>query len=139
MERTSNMKKAFNQNGKLVDIIESIKTDTYICPICKEVLTRNFGERRQYYSHPLGKGDDCELKLKLILKENNQDLSEQQIDILEREYYTKEFNNIHIELSDYKSDDGYYLTKDKIIFSKEDKIKISALMFSENIYSLLLC
>lgn len=123
------MKKAFNQNGKLVDIIESIKTDTYICPICKEVLTRNFGERRQYYSHPLGKGDDCELKLKLILKENNQDLSEQQIDILEREYYTKEFNNIHIELSDYKSDDGYYLTQEQknIIFSKEDKIKISAL------------
>ena len=124
------MKKALNQYNKLIDIMESTKKDTYICPVCKEILTRNFGEKSQYYSHPKGKGQDCELKLKLIIKDDNLDeLSQDQIDILQKEYYDKEFNDIHIELSDYKSEEGYYLTQEQknIIFSKENKIKISAL------------
>jgi len=34
-----------------------------------------------------------------------------------------------VELSDYKSDEGYFLTEEQktIIFAKEDRIKISAL------------
>jgi superfamily I DNA/RNA helicase len=124
------MKKALNQYNKLIDIMESTKKDTYTCPVCKEILTRNFGEKSQYYSHPKGKGQDCELKLKLIIKEDNlNELSQNQIDILKTEYYEKAFNDVHIELSDYKSEEGYYLTQEQknIIFSKENKIKISAL------------
>jgi superfamily I DNA/RNA helicase len=124
------MKKAYNQYSKLIDIMESTKKDTYTCPVCKELLTRNFGEKSQFYSHPKGKGEDCELKLKLIIKEDNLDgLSQEQIDILKNEYYNKEFSDVHIELSDYKSNEGYYLTQEQkdIIFAKEDRIKISAL------------
>jgi hypothetical protein len=124
------MKKALNQYGRLIDIMESTKKDIYACPVCKELLTRNFGEKSQFYSHPKDKGQDCELKLKLIIKDDNlEGLTEEQIDILKTEYYNKEFNDVHIELSDYKSNEGYYLTQEQkdIIFSKEDRIKISAL------------
>lgn len=123
------MKLANNQHGKLINIIESNKNDIYTCPICQEILIRNFGESRQYFSHPSGESD-CELKLKLIVKDDiEQNLSDEQNDILENEYYNKEFTDVHIELSDYKSKDGYNLTQEQkdIIFSKEDKIKISAL------------
>ena len=70
------MKKAFNQHNKLVDIIESTKNDTYTCPVCKEILTRNFGVSRQFYSHPSSKGDECELKLKLMVKDGDREFDE---------------------------------------------------------------
>ena len=122
------MKKALNQYGKLVDIIESIKEETYICPVCKEELIRNFGISRQYFSHPNG-SEDCELKFNLMLKNNEKILSSSDLDILKREYYNKEFNDVHIELSDYMSEEGYYLTQEQkdIIFAEEDRIKIAAL------------
>ena len=123
------MKKALNQHGKLVDIIESTKDNTYICPVCKEELIRNFGAKSQFYSHPVSKGNECELKLKLMIKDGDKIFDEEDVNILNREYYDKNFNDIQIELSDYMSEEGYYLTKEQkeIIFSKEDKIKISAL------------
>lgn len=124
------MKKAFNQHKRLVDIIESIATDTYTCPICNEELIRNFGISRQYYSHPSGKGDNCELKLKLILKDDTQEnLSQEQTDVLQTEYYDKEFNDVQIKLSDYQANEGYYLTQEQyeIINSIEERIIISAL------------
>lgn len=123
------MKKALNQDGKLIDIIESTSNDTYHCPVCKELLERRFGLEKQYYAHPKGKGDDCEIKMKLIIKEGNNTLSEESNDILKNEYYNKVFDNNQIKLSDYLSEDGYYLTQEQknIIFSKEDRIKISAL------------
>jgi hypothetical protein len=70
------LKKALSQYGKLVDIIESTKDDTYVCPVCKEELIRNFGVDRQYFSHPNGKGEDCELKLKLMVKDEDKLLSQ---------------------------------------------------------------
>ncbi len=123
------MKKAYNQHRQLIDIVESVSGDTYICPVCKEELTRNFGLSRQYFSHPSGLGEGCELKLKLIIKEDDIPLSEDQMDILQNEYYNKEFTDVSIKLSDYKSEEGYYLTKEQyeIINSIEDRIKISAL------------
>ena len=123
------MNKAFNQYGKLVDIIESIKEDTYTCPVCKEILTRNFGAIKQFYSHPFGKGDGCELKFNYMIKDNNNFYNENEIDILRKEYYEKTFDDVKIELSDYMSDEGYYLTQEQkdIIFAEEDRIKIAAL------------
>ena len=123
------MKKAFNQHNKLVDIIESTKNDTYTCPVCKEILTRNFGVSRQFFSHPSGKGDECELKLGIMMKSGNGIFSENEIDILSREYYEKTFDDVKIELSDYMSEEGYYLTQEQkdIIFAEEDRIKIAAL------------
>ena len=123
------MKKALNQHNKLVDIIESTKDDIYICPVCKEILTRNFGVSRQFYSHPSSKGDECELKLKLMVKDGDREFDEKEIDILNREYYNKTFDDVNIELSDYMSEEGYYLTQEQknIIFAEEDRIKIAAL------------
>ena len=123
------MKKSLNQHNKLVDIIESTKNDKYICPVCKEELIRNFGVSRQFYSHPSGRGNDCELKFNLMLKNNEKILSDKDLDILNREYYNKTFDNVHIELSDCMSEEGYYLTQEQkdIIFAKEDRIKIAAL------------
>jgi len=122
------MKKALNQHNKLVDIIESTKNDTYICPVCKEELIRNFGVSRQFYSHPSGRGDECELKLKLIVKDGDKEFGEDEIDILNREYYNNTFDDVKIELSDYMSEEGYYLTQEQkdIIFAEEVKIKIAA-------------
>lgn len=123
------MKKAYNQLNKLIDIIESNKHDTYYCPVCKETLTRKFGTKKQYYAHPEGKGDLCELKFKLIEKDIEDTYSEESTNILFKEYYNKKFDNIHIDLSDYQSEEGYYLTQEQkdIIFSTEDKVKVSAL------------
>ena len=123
------MKKALNQHNKLVDIIESTKNDTYICPVCKEELIRNFGVSRQFYSHPSGRGDECELKLKLMVKDGDKEFGEKDLDILRDEYYEKVFDDVNIELSDYMSEEGYYLTQEQkdIIFAKEDRIKIAAL------------
>ncbi len=123
------MNKAYNQYGQLIDIVESTKQDTYTCPICKETLTRNFGLQRQFYSHPEGRGEDCELKIKLNEKYDSQEFTESDQKILDDEYFKKSFNDISIELSDYISEEGYYLTQEQkdIIFSKENRIKISAL------------
>jgi len=123
------MKKALNQHNKLVDIIESTKNDKYICPVCKEELIRNFGVSRQFYSHPSGRGDECELKLKLMVKDGEKDFDEKDLDILNNEYYNKSFDDVNIELSDYMSEEGYYLTQEQkdIIFAEDDRIKIAAL------------
>lgn len=121
------MKKAYNQYNKLIDIVESVSTDVYTCPVCKEVLTRNFGVQKQYYSHPKGLGDDCEIKL--ITKEDKAVFQQSETNILSDEFYNKVFDKVKIEMSDYLSEEGYYLTQEQkdIIFSKEDKIKVSAL------------
>ena len=123
------MKKAFNQHNKLVDIIESTKDDTYTCPVCKEILTRNFGVSRQFFSHPNEKGNDCELKLGIMMKDKSGVYGDSEIDILRNEYYEKTFDDVKIELSDYMSEEGYYLTQEQkdIIFAEEDRIKIAAL------------
>ena len=132
------MKKAFNQHNKLVDIIESIKEDTYTCPVCKEVLTRNFGVSRQFFSHPNEKGNDCELKLGIMMKDKSGVYGESDINILREYYYEKTFDDVKIELSDYMSDEGYYLTQEQkdIIFSEEDRIKIAALAGASKSHSL---
>jgi len=126
------MKKALNQYNKLIPIIESISSDTYICPICHEELIRKFGAQKQYYAHQKDTDSnvsDCEAKMKLIVKDTPQSFQENQIDILQNEFYNKQFDNVSIEMSSYMSEEGYYLTKEQenIINSKEDKIKISAL------------
>lgn len=127
------MKKALNQNNKMVNIIESVSTDTYTCPICHEELIRKFGAQKQYFAHPKdteSNVSDCEAKMKLVVKDDiTAPFQESETDILLNEFYNKQFDDIHIEMSDYKSEEGYYLTQEQkdIINSQEDKIKISAL------------
>lgn len=127
------MKKAFNQNHKLTPIVESVSSDTYTCPVCKETLIRKFGAKKQYFAHQKDTDSnvsDCEAKMKLIVKDDNGlPFQENQLDILLNEFYNKQFDNISIEMSDYMSEEGYYLTKEQsyIINSTEDRIKISAL------------
>jgi len=127
------MKKAFNQNNKLTPIIESVSKDIYTCPVCKETLIRKFGAKKQYFAHQKDTDSnvsDCEAKMKLIVKDDNGlPFQENQLDILSDEFYNKQFDGVSIEMSDYMSEDGYYLTKeqDHIIKSTEDRIKISAL------------
>ena len=124
------MKKAYNQNGKLIPIIESVASDTYTCPVCKEILSRKFGIQKQYYAHTIGSGDKCELKMKLMLKDEIvKEIQDEELSILSREFYNKQFDDVDIEMSDYMSEEGYYLTQEQkdIIFSTEDRIKVSAL------------
>ena len=115
-------------NGKVVQILDSVKEETYTCPICGEILIRNFGVERQYFSHPKGKGDDCELKVKEFLNKHS-DITDKDIEILDREYFKKNFDNVKVEMSDYISEEGYKLTKEQveIIKAKEDRIKVLAL------------
>lgn len=127
------MKKALNQHNIMVNIIESKSTDTYTCPICHEELIRKFGAQKQYYAHQKDTDSnvsDCETKMKLIIKDDKCiPFQEDQLDILHNEFYNKKFDKIQIEMSDYLSEEGYYLTQEQkdIIFSKEDKVKVSAL------------
>jgi|GEM_PF-659146 len=124
------MKKAYDENHKLIDIIESQSTSTYTCPVCKEVLTRNFGAQRQFYSHPPNvDATNCEIKMKLIIKEDKSIFQQSDTDILSTEFYSKQFDDVEVEMSDYMSEDDYYLTQEQkdIIFSTEDRVKVSAL------------
>ena len=124
------MKKAYDQNNKLVDIIESQSNNIYTCPVCHEILIRNFGAQRQFYSHPHDiDATDCEIKMKLIIKEDKSIFQQSESNILSTEFYNKQFDDVEVEMSDYMSEEGYWLTKEQkdIIFSKEDRVKVSAL------------
>lgn len=116
------MKSAKNANNKLVKILDSVQGEIYTCPICKEVLTRNFGLISQFFSHPKDKGANCELKLKLMLKDNPTEFESDELTIL-KEYYNKRFSDVEIEMSDLLSDEGYPLTQQQkdIIYSTEDR------------------
>src|SRR5665648_108040 len=121
------MKKALNQHNKFVPIIESMSSDIYSCPICHEELIRKFGAKKQYYAHQKNiDAKDCEAKMKLIIKNDpTLPFQENEIDILQNEFYNKQFDNVSIEMSTYMSDENYYLTKEQenIINSTEDRIK----------------
>ena len=126
------MKKAYDQNNKLVDIIESQSNNTYTCPVCHEVLTRNFGAIKQFYSHSKdteSNVSNCEAKMKLIIKEDKSIFQQSDTDILSTEFYNKQFDDVEVEMSDYMSEEGYFLTREQkdIIFSTEDRVKVSAL------------
>ena len=124
------MKKAYDQNNKLVDIIESQATNTYFCPVCRKELIRNFGAIKQFYSHEKNvDATDCEIKMKLIIKEDKTIFHQSESNVLSTEFYNKQFDDVEVEMSDYMSEEGYFLTKEQkdIIFSKEDRVKVSAL------------
>ena len=124
------MKKAFDQNNKLVDIIESVSTSLYTCPVCKKELIRNFGAKKQFYSHQKDvDATDCEIKMKLIIKDDKSIFQQSESNVLADEFYSKQFDNVKVEMSDYMSEEGYFLTQEQkdIIFSTEDRVKVSAL------------
>jgi len=126
------MKKALNEQKKLIDIIESVSTSTYTCPVCHEILTRNFGAQKQFYSHAKDTESNvsqCEAKMKLIIKDDKTIFQESESNVLSTEFYNKQFDDVEVEMSDYMSEDGYWLTKEQkdIIFSTEDRVKVSAL------------
>lgn len=124
------MKKALNQNGIIINILESYKEDIYKCPVCGEILERKFGKTNQFFAHPKGKGEDCENKLHLILKEEKEKIDKENSSILDK-FYNKKFDNISIEYpeANFLSEEGYPLTKEQvdIIQSKENRIIVSAL------------
>ena len=123
------MKKAYNQNNKLVDIIESTSNNIYTCPVCKEVLTRNFGAQKQFYSHAKDTESNvsqCEAKMKLIIKEDKSIFQQSESNVLSTEFYNKQFDDVEVEMSDYMSEDGYWLTKEQkdIIFSERIGLRL---------------
>lgn len=122
------MLKAYNQYSKLIHIIESSEGDHYTCPVCREKLTRKFGAKKQYFAHPKGLGEGCELKLEIQLKQERQEMSQNNVDLL-KEFYDRTFFENVVELSDYKSEEGYFLTQQQkeIIFSDKNRIVVSAL------------
>ena len=123
------MKIAKNREGQLIDIKSSSPNEDYYCPVCHEKLIRNFGLEKQYYSHQKDKDNtDCEIKMKLLLKKDDANFTQEEQLILQ-EYYNNKSSDTKIQLSNYKSEEEYFLTQEQkdIIFSKEDRIKISAL------------
>lgn len=122
------MKVAKNQRNEFIDIKNSVEEDNYYCPVCKKLLERKWGLELQYFAHPKGVGDNCEIKMKLLLKEAETNFTDDDHSILQ-EYFNKKYDDIQIPFSDYMSEDGYYLTQEQkdIIFSKEDRVKVSAL------------
>ena len=70
-----------NEKGKMVNILESIEGVEYHCPICKEKLIRCFGLERQYFSHTKDNQKDCELKFKLMMKNEETKIEENDYDI----------------------------------------------------------
>ncbi len=124
------MKVAKNSNGKYVNVVSSNKEEKYYCIACGCELQRIFTNMRQYFKHPIGVGDDCEKKLKgLSLDTEDKILDNNDEEILVNELYNKEFDGMETLLSDYKSEEGHFLTQEQkeIIFAKEDKIKVEAL------------
>jgi len=96
------MKKALDQNNKMVDIIESTSNNTYHCPVCKKELIRNFGAVKQFYSHQKDvDATDCEIKMKLIIKEDKSIFQQSESNILSTEFYNKQFDDVEVEMSDY--------------------------------------
>ena len=89
------MKKALDQNNKLVDIIESTSNNIYTCPVCKKELIRNFGAVKQFYSHQKDvDATDCEIKMKLIIKEDKSIFQQSESNILSTEFYNKQFDDV---------------------------------------------
>lgn len=132
------MLKGINEKGKLVNILESVENQNYYCPICKEKLNRCFGLERQYFSHSKDKSKDCELKFKLMMKNEETKIEENDYDILHNEYFDRDFSDLSIEYSDLTTEEGYRLTKEQedIINSKEDIIKIQASAGASKSYTL---
>ncbi len=123
------MKVALDENSKIINIQESVPDKEYYCCVCHEKLIRNFGLERQYFSHQHDKeNNNCELKLKIILKDSPIDFGNDDRLILNK-YYNEQFQNTDIVMSDYDSEEGYKLTQEQkdIIFAPENRIKISAL------------
>lgn len=116
-----------NKENKTVNIVFSKKEESYVCPLCKEEMVRNYGVQRQYFSHKSGKGEECELKMKKYFN-TKATLNEENLNYLEEEYFNKKFDDIKTEMSEYISEEGYPLTMEqlKIIKSNKDRIKISA-------------
>lgn len=124
------MKVAKNEKGKYINIIASNKEDKYYCIACGCELKRIFTDMRQYYKHPIGVGDDCENKIKgLSLEIQDKEFIINETEILEKELYNKKFEGMDTLLSDYKSEEGHFLTQEQkeIIFSDNDRIKVEAL------------
>ena len=122
------MKIAKNNEGKYVKILNSNKTDSFYCICCGNELQRIFTPMRQYFKHPIGIGDDCEKKLKNLNLDTEVELTESDLEILEKHLYNKEFEGMETIMSEYKSEEGYLMTQEQkdIIFSKEDRVKIEA-------------
>ena len=122
------MKIAKNTEGKIIHIMSSNSMDKYRCPCCNNELQRIFTPNRQYYKHPIGIGDECEKKIKDLGIEADIHVTEEDLQILEKYLYNKEFENMITEMSDVKSDEGYPLTTEQmnIINSTEDKIKVNS-------------
>jgi len=79
---------------KWLRFLNSVPNEVYTCPVCGEVLTRNYGLQKQYFSHPKDVDNtSCELKMGLMLKNDPTIFDENEEDILHREYYNKEFPN----------------------------------------------
>ena len=114
------MKIAKNKDGKYVKILNSDKSDSFYCICCGNELQRIFTPMRQYFKHPIGIGDDCEKKLKNLNLDTEVELTESDLEILEKHLYNKEFEGMETIMSDYKSEEGYLMTQEQkdIIFSK---------------------
>lgn len=119
---------AKNEAGKIIHILSSNADDKYFCACCGNELKRIFTTSRQYFKHPIGVGDNCEEKIKDLGLEKDIHIGEDELEILEKHLFNKEFSGMNTEISDLKSEEGYPLTLEQklLINSEEDKIRVNS-------------
>lgn len=75
---------ALDSNNKRIKINKASKLQNYHCIVCGSRVDVNQGSKRSFFSHAKGLGEDCELKLNLLLDAEKKDKNEKII-ILEKE------------------------------------------------------
>ena len=92
------MKKAKDVNGNIVDIEEVLEEEKYFCIVCGGELKAKLGTKIQYFSHLIGKNDECDAKLNTVLQSIR--------------HNKKEENNYEIDSSDLFDNKYNYLVED---------------------------
>lgn len=106
------MKKAKDVNGNIVDIENVLEEESYFCIVCGGELKVKLGSKRQYFSHLIGKNDECEAKLNSMLQSVH--------------YNKKEENNYEIDSSDLFDNKYNNLVEDINGFTEEQLLVINS-------------
>lgn len=115
------MKIALNGNKEQINIENADKDTTYFCIICGGELKAKKGKKKQYFSHLIGKNDDCEAKLNNILYNIKNNKAEENTYIVEdSDLFANKYNDLVEDIN------GFTEEQLLVINSKEKRIKVDS-------------
>lgn len=115
------MKKAKDVNGNMVDIENVLEEESYYCIVCGGELKVKLGSKRQYFSHLIGKNDECEAKLNTILQSIHHNKKEENnYEIDSSDLFDNKYNNLVEDIN------GFTDEQLSVINSKEKRIKVDS-------------